>query len=298
MAHPLAVTAKTNPDLDGVACAVAYVELLQAEGRAAVVVAAGRPDAEARYVLDRLELTLPGDPTEHVGGVALVDMSTLPGLPAFVDPAAVVEVIDHRLHGDPTESYPNASIQVEPVGAAATLVYERFEAAGIVPSDHAALLLQAAIHSNTQRLLGAVTTPRDRAAAESLAALHPMPPGFVEAQFQARAAEIVDDLPEAIRRETKTFEHSSGVFQVTQLECPGALDMAVLARAHTARPRLILNLVDPLLPASLILIQDPEFRAWVAARTGVRFDADAARPARALLRKQIVAQLLDEGEPS
>lgn len=153
MPRPIVVTAKTNPDLDGVACALAYVELLQGTGRPAEAAADGRPDAEARFVLDHLELTLREDPPNQFSGFVLVDMSALPGLPDFVDPASVVEVIDHRLHGDPTQSYPNARVQVEPVGAAATLVYERFEAAGVVPSARSALLLQAAIHSNTHRQL-------------------------------------------------------------------------------------------------------------------------------------------------
>ena len=231
-------------------------------------------------------------------GVVLVDISALPGLPSFVDPATVVEVIDHRLHGDPAESFPNAAVQVEAMGAAATLVYERFTAANVVPSATAAVLLQAAIHSNTQRLLGAVTTPRDVAAAASLATLSPMPPGFVEAQFRARAAEIFADLPAAIVRETKTFRHGTGSFQVAQLECPGALDLASPARVFIARPRLILNLVDPALPASLILVHDPEFRAWVAHRAAVAFGGDVARPGQVLLRKQLVARLMGAGGPS
>ncbi len=296
MARFLVVTAKQSPDLDGVACTVAQAELLAAVGTPAVAVVAGQPDAEARYVLDHLGVVPPSRPPENVNGVVLVDMSALPGLPDFADPAAVIEVIDHRLHGDPSRSFPNAKVQVEKVGAAATLVFERFQHQGISPSPNSALLLQAAIHSNTQRLRGAVTTPRDVAAASALAESHPLPTGFIEAQFRARAAEILEDLPAAIRRETKTFDHPDGTFWVAQLECPGALDLVDEARRVPAPLRNIVNLVDPLRAASMMVVQDESFRVWVATQVGIEFDGDVARPSQALLRKQIVARLLDAGE--
>lgn len=296
MARILVVTAKQSPDLDGVACTVAHAELLRAMGTPAVGVVAGQPDAEARYVLNHLGLVPPSRPPGNVDGVVLVDMSALPGLPDFVDPAAVVEVIDHRLHGDPSRSFPNAKVQVEMVGAAATLVFERFQHQGISPSPNSALLLQVAIHSNTQQLRGGVTTPRDLAAASALAESDPMPAGFVEAQFRARGVEILDDLPAAIRRETKTFDHPVGTFWVAQLECPGALDLVDEARRVPVRLRTILNLVDPLRAASMMLVQDESFRSWVATKVGIEFDGDVALPRQALLRTQIVARLLDAGE--
>ncbi len=295
MSRFLVVTAKQNPDLDGVACAVGYAELLERTGNHAVAVAAGQPDAEARFVLSRVQLEvspkIPRDPL----GVILVDMSALPGLPKFVDPQGVIEVIDHRLHGDPAQSFPNAAVQVEAVGAAATLVFERFSRAGLSPSWESAVLLQAAIQSNTQRLKGSVTTPRDLDAARALQALHPLPADLIDGQFCARAEEILQDLPAALLRETKTFEHISGTFQVAQLECPGALDLVAKARDLPSSPRTIINLVDPVLPASAIVVTNPDFRAWVSSQVGVTFRSDTARPERVLLRKQLVARLLGTG---
>src|SRR5688572_30924462 len=46
------------------------------------------------------------------------------------------------------------SIDIEPVGAAATLIAERFRRAGRTPSPHSITLLYAAVMSNTQSLLG------------------------------------------------------------------------------------------------------------------------------------------------
>jgi nanoRNase/pAp phosphatase (c-di-AMP/oligoRNAs hydrolase) len=295
MTRSLVVTAKRNPDLDGVACAVGYAELLRQTGEHAVAVLAGEPDAEARFILSQVQLQLTSVIPEDTTSAVLVDMSALPGLPEFLVPEDVIEVIDHRLHGDPAQSYPNAIVQVEAVGAAATLVFERFSQAGIPPSRESAILLQAAIQSNTQRLQGSVTTPRDVEAARALQALHSLSADLVAEQFKARGAEIYSDVPAALLRETKTFEHVSGTFQVAQLECPGALDLVALVRSLPSSPRTIINLVDPLLPASAILVIDPDFRAWVASQAGVTFRSDTAKPDRVLLRKQLVARLLGTG---
>jgi nanoRNase/pAp phosphatase (c-di-AMP/oligoRNAs hydrolase) len=43
----------TPPDLDGVACAIAYAELLNRIGVRALAWFSGQPDAEARYVLSQ-----------------------------------------------------------------------------------------------------------------------------------------------------------------------------------------------------------------------------------------------------
>jgi len=295
MPRSLVITAKQNPDLDGVACAVGYAELLKRTGSHAVAVVAGKPDAEARFVLSRVQIEVSAAVPSDTTGVVLVDMSALPELPEFVTPEVVIEVIDHRLHGDPTSSFPNAVVQVEAVGAAATLLFERFSRAGIAPSWESGVLLQAAIQSNTQRLNGSVTTPRDVDAARALQALHPLPADLIDGQFKARAAEILCDLPAAVLRETKTFEHASGTFQVSQLECPGALELVAKVRSLLNSSRTMISLVDPVLPASAIVVTDPEFRAWVASRAGVTFDSDTAWPAQVLLRKQLVARILSAG---
>lgn len=298
MIAPVIVTTKEGPDLDGVSSAVAYAELLARTGTPALVVLAGRPDAEARYVLERARLQFPTVPPAEHSGVVLVDMSTLHGLPAFVDSAAVVEVIDHRLHGDTSIDFPNAHLQLEAVGAAATLIFERFLGAGQSPSKASAVLLQAGIQSNTQCLKGSITTFRDVDAAMHLQELHPLPAKLIEQQFQARRREISADLGTALIRESKTFDHSTGSFIVAQLECSGALEMATDCAMHIAGlgRRAMVNLVDPTVPASLLVVTDSSMRAWICEATGLQFDGPLARPLEPMLRKQIVHRLL-KGTP-
>lgn len=298
MRPPLIVTAKVDPDLDGAGCAVAYAELLRGCGTPAVAVLAGRPDAEARHVLAQVRCSIPATPPPDYAGVVLVDMSALPGLPSFVAPGAVLEVIDHRVHGDPSTYFPKASIRIAEVGAAATLVHERFAEAGFLPSSSSAILLQAGIQSNTQCLRGSVTSKRDIAAATALQGSHPLPEGMLAAQFEARRAEIQADLGAAIRRETKTFEHPDGAFRLAQLEFPGALELAGDLEASGLAGRALINLVDPIRSISALVALDPGVRSWVERCTQLRFHGAIARAEPAMLRKQLVARMVDYRRPA
>ena len=297
MPGPLVITGREGPDLDGAACTIALAALYERLGVEATPVVSGRPDAEAQFVLDRLGIQTIANLDAKPNGVVLVDASDTIGLPAFVDPHAVTRVIDHRAHHQAHERFPNAVIEIELVGAAATLIFEQFVEAKVVPGESAAMLLLAAILSNTQHLRGSVTTGRDTAAAAHLQALFPLPPGFVEAQFQARRADIVADLGASISRETKTFEHPDGPFLVSQLECPGATGLVAECTPLLIAlgRRSVVNLVDPVLATSVLVVPDDEFRAWVRAATGFTFEGPVAASSPALLRKQIVARIVGGG---
>jgi manganese-dependent inorganic pyrophosphatase len=223
----------------------------------------------------------------------LVDASDVLGLADAVEPARVVEVIDHRMHHRATVLFPQARIQIEPVGAAATLVAERFVSAGLEPSARAALLLQAAIQSNTQKLRGSVTTERDVIAAARLRALCPLPEGFVEAQFRARASEVLSDIPGAILREDKQFAHPDGAYHVSQLELPGAGELVTECLEPLSRlgPRAVLNLVDVSVPASYLIAPDSSFREWLSARARIAFEGAVSFIPGVLLRKQLIARI-------
>lgn len=284
---------RDGPDLDGLACAIAYAELLRARGVSARSFISGSPDPEAVFAAERLEVTTRGKAPQPGEPIVLVDASDLRGMPDSIDPLRVVEVIDHRLHHRAAELFPNAVLCIEPVGAAATLVAERFHRHALIPSPRSAQLLQAAILSNTQLLRGSVTTDRDRAALQALAAVSPLPDEFVASQLDARRRAILADLGLAIVRERKDFDHRDGAYILSQLEFPGARDHAAacLSLVVELGSRAMLNLVDVEAGTSALIVPDSELRAWVAEHTGLCFTGALAACPQILLRKQIVARL-------
>ncbi len=294
MAHPEHfVTPRHSPDLDGLACAVAYAELLRARGIRARPWISGAPDPEAAYAAERLNIAVQPCQPRLDSPVVLVDASDVRGMPVPLDPLNVVEVIDHRRHHRAAEVFPNASLCIEPVGAAATLVAERFQAHGISPSASSARLLQAAIWSNTQALRGSVTTDRDRAAVLALQTIAPLADDFVTGQFQAKRQALTRDLAGAIDRERKDFHHPDGPYTLSQLEFLGARSfLDVCAPCVIALgPRAMLNVVDVEVAISWLLVPDAGFRAWVEGRTALHFTGISAESPGILLRKQLVARL-------
>lgn len=157
------VTSYVNPDLDGLAGATAYAELLNAKGRRAVAAFFGKPHNEALYVLDRFDIVQPTElsSSEEFNEVILIDCSEVNHLEGNIPLEKVIEIIDHRKVND-ADKFPNATTQIELVGAAATLVAEKFIQSNIPISLNSAVLLHAAIISSTLNFKASVTTDRDK----------------------------------------------------------------------------------------------------------------------------------------
>jgi inorganic pyrophosphatase/exopolyphosphatase len=291
---------RTDPDLDGVACAIGYSEYLSAKGTASAFWLPGTPDDEASYVLARYGVTsntsssiCKSPETRFV----LVDASGTEGLPEEVHPTRIIEVIDHRRYGDPNVLFPNARIQIECVGAAATLIVERFQADSILPSSVVLAMLYGAIHSNTQCLCGAVTHQRDRDASAWLAEIGNIPEDLLEQQFSARESGITANLSSAVAREQKTYCHSTGPYAIAQLELRGATELVHREHAQltgllrTAPTRLALNMVDVLTATSVLIVEDTGLRRLIEDALEVQFSDSICQIEPCILRKQIVASL-------
>jgi inorganic pyrophosphatase/exopolyphosphatase len=116
----------------------------------------------------------------------LVDASELDGLTSEIDPNHVIEIIDHRKINN-AEKFPQANIQIELVGAAATLIAEKFFNTHIPISESSAALLFGAIVSNTINFKAKVTTDRDFKMAEWLKHQTNIPETFVHDMFAAKS---------------------------------------------------------------------------------------------------------------
>ena len=163
---PILVTCYVNPDLDGVAGAIAYGEFLQKTGKNTVVGIIGEPHDEAKYILDRFGFEYPPiiPNADNFDEVILVDASDLNGLEGKISAEKVIEIIDHRKVHE-ADKFPKAKAQIELVGAAATLVAEKFIQNNVDVSKESATLVYGAIISNTLNFKGSVTTDRDKEAA-------------------------------------------------------------------------------------------------------------------------------------
>ncbi len=207
------------PDLDGYSCAVAYAELLRAQGKQAQAHIWGEPQLEVEWLLETFHLPAAlgsiADPTVHV---IFLDARSPKHLPSPLEPDQVIEIIDHhpKLEED---VFRNATVQIEMVSAAATLVTERFQKAGITPSKESALFLFGGIISNSQNYLYA--TDRDRATGAWMQEISGAPEDFVHQLFAAKSDLTGSKLVSCLSTDTKMFTIKGKKVGTTQLEVIG-----------------------------------------------------------------------------
>lgn len=214
------VTAYSNPDLDGTACAIAYTEYLQKKGNIDAICALfGTAHREAQFVFRTFNIPVPQSaesiltPDMHV---IILDASDLRGISDKINPLQVVEIIDHRkIHS--ADSFPNAKVQIELVGSAATLVAEKFYFDKFEISPTSAALLHSAIISNTVNFQANVTTDRDKVMAEWLHTKFALPQNYIRTMF-ADKSRFVKPLKETIEDDFASFVFANKQVGIAQLE--------------------------------------------------------------------------------
>jgi manganese-dependent inorganic pyrophosphatase len=173
-------------------------EILDVEYRTAVVV---DPRRRPLGLVGRSALVSPA-PRK----VVLVDHAEESQSAPGIEQAEIVEILDHH-HIGSIETHLPVRATFDPVGSTATLVTERFAAAGLEPSPAAATMLLAAVLSDTVVLTSPTVTDRDRRAASTLGDLvGEDPERFGRAMFEASSD--VSDLSgeEIVGRDAKTYE--------------------------------------------------------------------------------------------
>ncbi len=211
----IGITAKVNPDLDGVACAFGYADLLNKQNINAQACVFGNPQSEVQYFVKKENIALNyfnNDISSNWNKFILVDASSMKGMPIVVKPELVQEIIDHRV-SEPKKEFPNAIIQNELVGAAATLIVERFIKLNLLPEYKNAKLLYGAIFHNTLNFITSNSTKRDKVAVEFLETNFGFSQTLINNMFDYSSKEIINNLHDSIISDAKQF----GEFNFYQL---------------------------------------------------------------------------------
>lgn len=261
-----------------------YAELLRAQGRKATAGVMGTPHAEAQHVAERFQISLPTevDPQDFKE-IILVDTSTVTDQDSRLPIERVVEIIDHRqLHEG--AKFPNAKLQIELVGSAATLIVERFRQANIIPSRDAAHLLYGAIASNTVNFKANVTTERDHQAAAWLRTLYPIPDDFIAVMFQAKSNLEGSALHNTLASDFSFREVAGRNIGIGQLEVVEAKhlvetryqdllkSLAYLKKTHPMVDTFFVSVIDVVDGYNTFLVPNKEIQKELTAFLGVTFD--------------------------
>ncbi len=218
------ITTYMCPDLDGVASAIAYAEYLNENGIKSFASIFGQPTVEARYVMDYLKVEI-SDKVIPFAEITLVDASTKFGLPKIIELYKVTEIIDHRKNTN-LEYFSNLNnTQIELVGAAATLICEKFASSNTKISKNTAILLHQAIISNTLNLKANTTTEKDKQALVYLKSKVKIPEELTHSMFLAKSEMSGAKLAENIRGDIARAEFGAHSFLIGQLEMIGVAEL-------------------------------------------------------------------------
>jgi len=211
-------------DIDILACALAYEQLLRLEGKDAHAVLTAplnltvTKDIRDLGLVYEKEFKYGKDEVEYI----VVDISLPQYYAKFVDLKKVVEVFDHHFYdelGDLKARLGN-SCHIEKVGACATLIWEEFQKRGYANkiSPLNALLIYTAIISNTLDFKAGVTTDRDILASKELMEIANPAANWKQRYYEQIEEAIMQDPIANMRLDTKRIDLKSGSIAITQIE--------------------------------------------------------------------------------
>lgn len=300
---PILVTSYVNPDLDGIAGVIAYAEFLQKRGKNTIVGIIGEPHDEAKYILDRFGFEYPPmiENADNFDEVILVDASDLNGLEGKISAEKVIEIIDHRKVHE-ADKFPKAKVQIELVGAAATLVAEKFIQNNVDISKESATLVYGAIISNTLNFKGSVTTDRDKVAAEWLSKVAKLPDDFWKDLFIAKSDLSGKKLAERIEGDFAWFVMGDKKVGIAQVEMIGAKKLVderggeIVQVLEKIKMEMNLdfifqNTIELEDTKNFFVTSDTQTKELLEKVLNVRFSGISAERSQLIMRKQIVPLL-------
>jgi manganese-dependent inorganic pyrophosphatase len=217
------VVGHSNPDTDSVTAAIAFANLLNAQGQDAVAcmqTTADKLNPESKIVLEKFGLAAPQELTDVAGKqVALVDFSDIAQAPANLGDAEVVAIVDHHKIGDVTTNMP-ILFNAQPVGCTGTVLNQMYKINNIdIPKDIAGGML-CAILSDTVNFKSPTCTDADKAAVAELkviAGVDDTDSLFMD-MLKAKSAVAGVPMKDLVFRDYKDFDMKGNKIGVGQLE--------------------------------------------------------------------------------
>jgi len=295
---------KSFCDIDSLACAVAYKELLEKSGKKAVAFIPGELNYSVGNLVEGTELKIKKTCPDDTDNFVIVDVSNPEKFHSSVDLDKVSEVFDHHPGFEKfwADKIGNNS-HIEPIGACATLIWEAFVRSGLgkTISPQSANLLSAAIVSNTRNFKAPNTSTRDHTAFDQLKSYTNLSENWVENYYTACEEKILADLENTIRHDTKIEQipNQNQTLVIGQLETANPKE--ILKQAETIEKVLslmgsnhwMLNLTSLSGQENYFFSKDPETQIFLQAWQGVGFSSDgiANLGDKMIIRKLIVKEL-------
>lgn len=211
-----------SPDTDSTGSPLIWAWYLnEIKGEQAKAVLLGQPNTEAAFVLERWSQSTPDIISEVEPGqrCVIVDTNNPAELPAAINDADVVQIIDHHKLVGGLETKGPIDITIRPVACTATIMYDLMgDDTAKMPDEIRALALSC-ILSDTLEFRSPTTTDRDVEVAKTLAAeLGVSIPDYAAEMFAAKSDVSAYSDAELLRMDSKEYEVGGKKFRVSVLE--------------------------------------------------------------------------------
>jgi inorganic pyrophosphatase/manganese-dependent inorganic pyrophosphatase len=290
-------------DIDGVACAIAYQELLTLQGEEAIAVFSAPLNQSVTPLARKHGLPYQTTCPENTNEFVVVDVSDPDHFDPCVKREAVIEIFDHHAGFEifwQEKLHEHAHIKM--IGACATLIYEAYEKLGFVSrmSVRAANLLAIAIVSNTVSFKVPITSPRDHEAYEALLLHGDLPEAWIEQYFEEQNQLILKDISNATKDDTKieAIPELDHPLIFGQLEFWNAdtflahhLEEAKKALLSYDSPYWMFLVHDISKGISTIITEDDKIKNLLEKKLGVLFNGNTCKTKNIILRKIVLKSL-------
>ena len=211
-----------SPDTDSTGSPIIWAWYLsEVKGRPATPALLGEPNTEAAFVLKRWGLEKPEIIADVAPGeeVVIVDTNNPAELPASINDANVIQIIDHHLLAGGLKTKAPIDITVRPLASTATIMHNLMGADAARMPEPIRCAMLSCILSDTLEFRSPTTTPHDRFVAEKLARdLGLSIPDYAAEMFAAKSDVSAFSEEALLRMDSKEYELGGKQLRVSVLE--------------------------------------------------------------------------------
>ncbi|MDT1061048.1 manganese-dependent inorganic pyrophosphatase [Paracoccus sp. CPCC 101403] len=211
------------PDTDSTGSPVIWAWYLsEVRKEPAVAVLQGEPNTEAAWMLSKWDIAKPQIISDLVPGekCVIVDTNNPAELPASINEAEVIEIIDHHLLAGGIKTRLPINITIRPLACTATIMHDLIGDEDLARAPRAIKgAMLTCILSDTLEFRSPTTTPHDRFVAEKLAKdLGISIPQFAAEMFAAKSDVSAFSEEALLRMDSKEYELGGKQLRVSVLE--------------------------------------------------------------------------------
>ncbi len=296
----------TAPDTDSTGSPIIWAWYLNEVRKSpAQAVLQGEPNTEALWMLKRWNLDKPQIIADVAAGdqCVIVDTNNPAELPASLDQADVIEIIDHHLLAGGIKTRTPINITVRPLACTATIMHDLMGADMARAPEAIKGAMLTCILSDTLEFRSPTTTAHDRAVAEKLAAdLGINITDYATEMFAAKSDISAFSDETLLRTDSKEYELGGKQLRITVLEttAPQVL-LARKAALIAAMPRVAAEdgadevlcfVVDILREEATLLIPNDFVRRLAERSFGVAVTGDSVVLPGVMSRKKQIIPVL------